>query len=1287
MKRIFTVLYHCIWYTFAIIIINAAVFVTVIRLALPGIGEYKNEIQAWVSEYMGYPLVIENINAEWQGWVPQLYLNNIDLYTKDNSHIITKFDSAKVGIDLISSLIEREIVPSNLSVIGLDLELTRKNDGSITISSDLDDNQASVSSDSAALSEWLLRQKYIILENATLLWNDKKAALPSERFDNVRIELKTDGDRLQLDASVTLPEEYGQSLSAKVDVKGNVLTPDWSGEIFVSAVKINPGNLLEKYSVKSIGGNANINLWTRWKKAKLVDFNGKMDYANFVLKTNQYELPVNSVTVNFYGERKKNKNWSLDFKSDGLRTSYGPWPTANYHLDIDESDSDSGLRYSGYLSYLKLKEVLPFLIATNIIPDSILQKIDLKSINGELKNMEFIYDPNSITSSIFRFQFKNLNIASHDNDNAISGLDGTLTANSEKISIALDSQNSILNINSLYAHNFSISKLKANLEFTLNETPELFIHEFGLVYYEMPINLTGNIKFEKPSPFLDLVAHMGETNIEHIQDLLPKKTNTHLHSWLEQALAGGKILSGDLVFRGNVDDYPFENAEGNFKAILNIADVTLDYHQGWPPVDNFTAEVIMENNDLHIASNSGYIFDANINHLSAQIKNMGEQDAHIIVSSKLSGRTDDVRHFIEQSPLKNNASLFELSQTNIAGSLAINLNLDIPVGKPGTTANGTVTFFDTTIESSWPGLGLEDVNGKIEFTRHKAWASNIKALYHGKPVELSIPLDEQNEPGTSTFVLSGMADKIFIIEQLSSFFPSLYAPDNEINKYFDGQSQWTLTIKHKRDDKNITHKQIELSSNLKGIAIDLPYPLGKSKEEIRPLSIKTQFVNSTIDRIGLNYDNNIYTNFLVDNSADKLIKKIWVGLGHEPATTETSSDISVQGTLDKLNLSTWIDFINLKKISQPASDTAQNNKSIQYDIHVDKLKMLDNEFNNTDITLAQATDGWNASFNGDEIKGQAQLINANKNRNELLDVNMDYLVFKDNESAEKNISTVAIKKLPELNVKINKLTYKNNDLGQTTLLTSNINDGVNIDELSFTKPGFNIKASGKWTRIDEVDRSEFIATLESESIDSMLKTFGYENANIEGGQTRIKLNASWMDTPMNFSIDKVNGELGMNIAEGQFLDINPSAGRLFGLLSIQTLPRRLSLDFTDIFSKGFSFDSIKGNFSLQQGHAYTNDLEMNGPSADIIVSGRTGLITEDYDQIATVTPKISDSLPVTSALFGPIGVGVGAVFFIAGELFESLPKKIDKILSQQYSIKGSWDSPDIKKINKEKQSG
>ena len=173
---------------------------------------------------------------------------------------------------------------------------------------------------------------------------------------------------------------------------------------------------------------------------------------------------------------------------------------------------------------------------------------------------------------------------------------------------------------------------------------------------------------------------------------------------------------------------------------------------------------------------------------------------------------------------------------------------------------------------------------------------------------------------------------------------------------------------------------------------------------------------------------------------------------------------------------------------------------------------------------------------------------------------------------------------------------------------------------------------------------------------------------------------------MDFSLNKLNGILLMDIEKGQFIEINPSAGRLFGLLSLQTLPRRLTLDFSDLFGKGLAFDHIEGRFNLENGDAYTNNLSMTGPSVNINISGRTGLVQQDYDQIATVTPRVTDSLPVASALFGPVGIGVGAVIFLASEIFQSIPDKINTLLRKQYTITGAWDDPQVTKIQRNEET-
>ena len=148
-------------------------------------------------------------------------------------------------------------------------------------------------------------------------------------------------------------------------------------------------------------------------------------------------------------------------------------------------------------------------------------------------------------------------------------------------------------------------------------------------------------------------------------------------------------------------------------------------------------------------------------------------------------------------------------------------------------------------------------------------------------------------------------------------------------------------------------------------------------------------------------------------------------------------------------------------------------------------------------------------------------------------------------------------------------------------------------------------------------------------------------------------------------------------AEGR---IEPGAGRLFGLLSVSALPRRLSLDFSDVFQKGLAFDSLGGDFQLYEGDAFTDSLALSGPAAKILIVGRTGIAKRDYDQIAVVSTNIGRSLVLSGAFAA--GPGVGAAVWLFSEIFKDPLTDISRV---SYQITGSWDDPKIERVAAEDQ--
>jgi uncharacterized protein YhdP len=127
---------------------------------------------------------------------------------------------------------------------------------------------------------------------------------------------------------------------------------------------------------------------------------------------------------------------------------------------------------------------------------------------------------------------------------------------------------------------------------------------------------------------------------------------------------------------------------------------------------------------------------------------------------------------------------------------------------------------------------------------------------------------------------------------------------------------------------------------------------------------------------------------------------------------------------------------------------------------------------------------------------------------------------------------------------------------------------------------------------------------------------------------------------------------------------------LLGLLSIQSLPKRLSLDFRDVFDSGFSFDEARGTFTMENGLARTDDVVLDSSAAQISISGSTDLVDQQYDQLLTVRPGLGNTLPVIGAIAGgPVGAAAGLA--LQGLLHEEL----GDASQVQYTITGSWEEP------------
>lgn len=1295
LSRISKALYHFTVYAVGIIVLISAVLVTLIRLALPDIGEYRGEIEAWVSHYMGFPVVIHSIDATWQGWTPQLYLTDIDLLNKAGTKPITHFDHAQISLNPIATVIKRQFVPRSLMISGFELSIAHLSNGAIYVEGINIEGLERAHDEKNELAEWLFRQDEIEIQNATIEWLDVKHQQDPILLTDVSLMLRSDVDRLQIEGSTTLPSKYGHKMDFAFDAFGDLLTSDWSGELYLSGNNINPDKWYTNYrplDFNITGGSADLKVWSTWQQARLVKLEGELQYNDFNALSGNTRLHIKELNYRFSGERLDDAGWRFKLNLSNLLTENGLWPITDLFVLAEPVKPSGQYRYTTSFSYLKLDDLAPLVTNLTFLPANAKKLLSRISIDGELRNGRLVYDPSEVPAKqfIYATEFEHLTTGFNDQLPAFDNLSGQLYGSLTEGSISLNGDSVTLHIPSMDEKKIWLSELSGNVDWSRNSTDwQLKSDLIHIKTSDFSASLTGSLSKHKdnPAPFMDLVMNVGKTELERLSDYLPQTPRFKLKSWLELAIQGGTVESANAIFRGYLNDFPFDQNDGRFELIANLSNVSLDYSPIWPPVDQIDGEIIFNGRQMQANIQSGKIFNADITKANASIADILKKQKTIILDGQIHGEIKDLTLFVEQSPLHKDLTLNELKDALKAGDFTMALELGIPLKQKSTPPdiNGHMSLSDVTLASSLDKLQLKAVTGDITFTRDSVSSETLSARYLEQPVELTISGSKADKEDPPSIRINGMADENFITDRLIEYVPSLSPMRQNLLERLSGETAWQvkLTYLHDEDHPQL-NKLIDITSDLDGLAVDLPAPIGKTKHLLSPIKVTTSISQHIRQNIDIQYSSILLCKLELDNSKQQKLQKASLHFGDAPEKINSGHGIFINGSIDELPVNEWLEILKLLKTDNRNGRNNDQNSSIKADLQISSLVLFNQSFSNIRLIADKTESTWQINLDGDDIAGDI-ILPDKLDRDSQITLDLEKLSIRKTTPDKHGQNSTNPLNIPALKVNVADFVYLDHNMGRMQLQATPVEKGLSINHFEFTKPSLKIKGHGDWLLHEQEENSRFNIELNADHIDAMLETFGYRPTSIKEGKTSLQIDAAWPGSPMQFSLESLNGTLDMKIGKGRFLDINPSVGRLFGLLSIQTLPRRLSLDFTDLFGKGLAFDKIEGHFDITDGNAYTNDLSMRGPSANVIVTGRTGLSDQDYDQLVTVTPQVSSSLPIASAVFGPVGIGVGAILYLGGKMFKSI-NIFDKILRYQYTITGSWDTPSIEKIKASKKT-
>ncbi len=276
------------------------------------------------------------------------------------------------------------------------------------------------------------------------------------------------------------------------------------------------------------------------------------------------------------------------------------------------------------------------------------------------------------------------------------------------------------------------------------------------------------------------------------------------------------------------------------------------------------------------------------------------------------------------------------------------------------------------------------------------------------------------------------------------------------------------------------------------------------------------------------------------------------------------------------------------------------------------------------------------------------------------------------------LQAVDPRQLPGLSLTAEEFAFGARRLGRVA--AEIVPDVLGLRLVSFESSSDSLTAGGtaSWLVGAGEARTAAVVSMNSNDVAGALEALDF-TPMIEGDFAEVVASVNWSGPPTSNWMENVNGDVSVRVDDGSMLDIQPGgAGRVAGLMSFVALPRRLALDFRDVFSRGFAFDEITGNFLVADGQAYTNDLKLTGPGAEIGVVGRTGLRDRDYEQQAVVTAEPGKILPTVGALLS--GPGAAAALLIFTQIFKEPLRGIGQA---SYCITGSWDEPSVERLSLE----
>jgi uncharacterized protein (TIGR02099 family) len=1255
LRTIFRRLRTLLWTALTLVIILSAIMVGIGKLLMPYSVRYQPQLEAWLTREFQQPVVVDSFTGEWKAFGPRISLEGVTLLGDGQREGEIAIQHAALDIKPLNVLLPNRPLYS-FRIIGADMALERTLDGRYELSGLGVSGRSNGDSDGSQL-KLLDTVGEIRLEDSSLSFNDQERGIHLQ-LTGMQGRLQLNGTRL----STELEADISDDLKTRVlgDLKATLLITlsdqqrlselEWhikSGELMLQEL----ARQLPYHTLIPRSGWLNAEIWGSWSKGQRQVMEGVVDLRESTLSERPRLLQLDHLNTRFRWNFDHRKVWRIDLSDLTIEQDGREWQTP--HMSIERNiPGNLGLWVSSDFVDMEFPMQLTQRIMSSY--DTRWPRQMPRQARGLLHDFDLVLDSRWKLFMV-EGEMEMIDAWEWDRYPDVAGISGTLSLLGGEGELRFSGEDVRIDWPRNFRRQAVVDIPACTMEILWGKAWRIDARDCVIEHEHFALSGRSRFGGNTGKPEMDINVLIDRANLAELDDYWPQSVMSEkVSDWLRRGIVSGEAVNGRFMLRGDMDDWPFRGHEGVLLARANVGKASLDYMPAWPRAENIELQAHFRDTAMRATGSAGSIGGVPVQQVTAEIADFKQPE--LVLDYNGQAPMPDLLRFIERTPLLDDVDL-DLDPFRFEALASTSGRLISPLrsGQGEVVIDGRLVLEGNRFTELNSGIELNDLAGEIRYDREGMRGSDLTGSYRGHDAGLSLVADWDGLEVFSTQLTGAFPIEELLPEPLLETEPML--------SRFSGTSEWVIDLSVSSDIEAAERETwLDLRSGLEGVSVDFPVPLDKPPQERWDVHVRYP-VKAAQPVMSIRLNEKATLQFEQGGALGKP-QRAHIQFGAEAGELPADGFFSLGGTAPRFDLDEWMDLV-IERFTE-----SREEQGLLFDhgrLFTEDLLFLNRSFPNVDLSVQYEDGVLKGAVDSELLAGTVRYSRSDDGSHSLA-AELDRLLMPkpidEGMTMDTDPST-----LPEMHLYAREFRYMGLDLGETRIEAFPIQNGLRIDSVESVSSQMNFQARGDWIRDDKGSRSDFDIMMTSESIGSLMELMDISSV-LEGGQTILRYDAWWPGPPAAFELALLNGEMTISVVDGRILNADAGAGRVVGLLSVAALPRRLALDFRDVFESGFSFEQAAGTVTLENGTAHTNDLVLDSTAAVMEINGHSDLVNQEFDYVMAVRPGVGQALPALGAVIGGPG-GAAAGLALQGLLQKSLGDATEA----RYTITGPWSSP------------